>query len=270
MNPLNRFFRIMLPFLISLALIVIIFIMGAFLWIIVSPFYKAGDFFQVFRLCIKNGGSYSTLITAIIVTVFFQNYINIKNQAQERERQLREIGHYALIFPKNPNMFLPDNERLVPVISNDRDYTVKSQPDNSPRTQTCTQAHFLTSRKDASCLKNIMAFAQDYWKEHEKDILHGYADYCHKAEYPMPHFVHVCPYQAKEPEIESLFNLVIDPPALGGAGIKEIWITAVTEIGALYVCRVHLKIEETKKDHYKYSILQQTANYVEKGRAKML
>lgn len=54
------------------------------------------NFWQALRKILRNIKDFEALLPVIVVTIFFQNYMNMKAEAREKDEKLKGIGHYAI------------------------------------------------------------------------------------------------------------------------------------------------------------------------------
>lgn len=126
----------------------------------------------------KNAGSYSTLLAGITVTVFCQIYLREKEIEREDKVKISEVGYYTLAFSLKNDDYSEEytGDKIVVEINSEEDYQF------SPHIEDKRYYHFfikfLTSKKEPTNFKNIMAFGEKYFANNEKDIIRNYYQYC--------------------------------------------------------------------------------------------
>ncbi len=68
---------------------------------------------------------------------------------------------------------------------------------------------FLTSKKESTNLKNIMAFGEKYFEENRKDIIRNYYQYCEKVTYATPLYCSTKPTRELEKKGERMSLLLL-------------------------------------------------------------
>ncbi len=255
MHKNQKRFPILTPLIYTALLLALIFAMSALIWISISD-YTIGDFFTVLQLILSKCGSYSALLSAIVATVFFQSYVNLKNDNKDRENKIKSIGHYALYILEKPP--IKNSEMSVRLITDESDF------------QDCQNnlgeiwLGFLTSRTQESFLKNIMAFDISYFEKHQQEIITDYLNVCQKIEYVTPLFVKARSFQNNfiENNQDTSFSLKL---SASKTQIQYFWVTAITEDGVLYLNKVKIRITADSHQKYKCDLLQQTNYYVQKN-----
>lgn len=250
-------------------LLMIIFAMSTFLWIIITPF-EMKDFSYVLSLLLKNAGSYSTLLVGIAITVFYQIYSKEKELEQEDKIKINEVGYYTLAFPLENDNYSEEycGDKIVVEINEEKDFQF------SPFIEDNSHFHvlikFLTSKKESTNLKNIMAFGEDFFRKNEKDILENYYQYCEKVTYSSPLYCSTKPTGELENNEKAdrnrYFWLVLKGNKSEDVVTKNFWVSAVTEEGILMFVKAKVKLENAQKSVH-ISLLQQTTYY--KSRNKL-
>lgn len=108
---------------------------------------------------------------------------------QEDKIKIGELGYYTLAFkrPEDDHWEKYNGDKLVVEICDEKDFEF------SPHEENCNYYHFpakfLTSKKEATNLKNIMAFGEKYFEKNKKNIIRNYYKYCEKVTYATPYIV---------------------------------------------------------------------------------
>lgn len=263
--------------LVSVLVIGLIFIGTTFLWIGLTP-YTFAQFNRVLSLCIKNAGTYSTLLVGIVVTIFWQIYSKEKEIEKDEKAKIKEIGYYTLCFPLKEYGYKEKfvGDKMVIEIRGEEDY-VQKQVEEKRKTLR-VPIKFLTSKKESTNLKNIMAFSEEYFNTQKNEIINDYYSYCEKVEYNSPLYCATKPtsenLECSDENRKRYFWLFLN---LGNKankdkkdnedkreGKKNIWITAVTEEGFLLFIKIKIEYMDTVQEQ-KISLLQQTTYYKSGG-----
>lgn len=250
-------------------LLMIIFILGTFLWIFITPF-EMNDFSYVLSLILKNAGSYSTLLVGIAITVFYQIYSKEREIEEEDKIKVNEVGYYTLAFSLKEDNYSEEycGEKIVVEINEEEDF------DFSPYIEDNKYFHvfikFLTSKKESTNLKNLMAFSEEFFRKNERDILKNYYQYCEKITYSSPLYCSTKPTSElennKSVDRNRYFWLVLRCNRAETIVIKNFWVSAVTEDGILLFVKAKVRIENVQKGTH-VILLQQTTYY--KSRHKL-
>lgn len=263
----KRILKILFPILGSILVIAIIFIFSALIWIGLSGF-KFLDFFIVLQLLLKKMGAYSTLLAAIVATVFFQSYTTSKSEDKDIELKIQNIGHYTLAFPREDDGYNEEfkGDKIVLEICTSDDFKIEECEQMKKNNVTHLFVKFLTSKNTSSNLKNMMAFSEDFFDKNKKQIIANYFSYCEKIKYPSPLYCSAKPTSELKNNIESdrnrYFNLFVK--ANSNECIKTVWISAITDEGVLLFIKVKLKIQLqmiNEKEGYYIQLLQQTSYF---------
>jgi hypothetical protein len=118
--------KILFPVIGSIVVIAVIFIFSTLIWIGISDF-KFLDFFHVLQLLLKKMGAYSTLIAAIVATVFFQSYTESKSEDKDIELKIQNIGHYTLAFQREDDEYNEEfkGDKIVLEICTSNDFEIE-------------------------------------------------------------------------------------------------------------------------------------------------
>lgn len=256
------------------ALIVLfgIFLGSSLLWILITP-YRIQDFFLVLSLILKKAGSYSTLLVGIVVTIFYQISMKEREIEQEDKVKICELGYYTLAFKRPDDNYKEkyNGDKLVVEICDEEDY--KFSPHKENKNYYHFPAKFLTSKKESTNLKNIMAFGEEYFEENKKDIIRNYYQYCEKVTYATPLYCSTKPTSELKNNSDADRNryywLVLKSGKNEDNIIKKFWIAAVTEEGILMFVKVKARLEK-KEDGILLLLLQQTTYYKSQGELEVL
>lgn len=255
-----------------LVVLMIVFMGSAGLWILITPF-KIKDFNYVLSQVLKNAGSYSTLLVGIVVTTFYQVYAKEREIEQEDIIKISELGYYTLAFKRNTDDYEEEysGDKIVVEICNEKDYNFS--PTIEGHKYYHFLAKFLTSKKDSTNLKNIMAFGEKYFEENRKDIIRNYYRYCEKVTYASPLYCSTKPTGELENsngvDRNRYYWLVLNCAEMEEKAIKNFWISAVTEEGIVMFVKVKAQIEE-KGENIALLLLQQTTYYKSQGKLEVL
>lgn len=255
-----------------LVLLTVLFIVSAGLWILITP-YEIKDFNYVLSRVLKNAGSYSTLLVGIAVTTFYQVYSKEKEQEQEDKIKINELGYYTLAFKRNEDSHEEayNGDKIVVEICNEKDYNFNPTIENHKHYHFL--AKFLTSKRDSTNLKNIMAFGEKYFEENMKDIIRNYYQYCEKVTYASPLYCSTKPTSELENtagiDRNRYYWLVLNCAEMEEKTIKKFWISAVTEEGIVMFVKVKARIEK-KGETIALLLLQQTTYYKSQGKLEVL
>ncbi len=239
----------------------LIFLCMTCVWILLTD-YAYKQFNQVLCLCIKNAGSYSVLLVGIVVTIFFQIYSQEKEIENEERVKIEEVGYYTLAFSLEEfhyeEKFVGD--KIVVEIQDEEDYLY--DPTNIDPNKFHVLIKFLTSKKESTNLKNIMAFNERYFEENKKEILDNYYKSCEKIEYCSPLYCATKPTNDNTEDIKDnrkrYFWIILN--CSEKSIIKNVWFSAVTEEGLLLFIKAKLKLEKVD-NRLKVNLLQQTTYY---------
>ncbi|TCT17120.1 hypothetical protein EDC18_101418 [Natranaerovirga pectinivora] len=262
----SKTLKILIPVIISVIAITVLFLMSTFLWIGISN-YKLTEFCFVFRLILQNMGGYSTLLAAIIATIFFGSYTATKADDKDMELKIQNIGHYTLAFQRENDEYKEDfkGDKIVLEIYIDSDFDIDSVDKISEELYVPFFIKFLTSKNCATNLKNIMAFSDEYFTKNQQKIVSKYFDYCEKVKYPSPLYCSAKPTSELEnnskADINRYFNLMIK---ICNEEIKNIWVSAITDEGVLLFIKVKLKVDKrlnNQKTSYYCQLIQQTSYF---------
>lgn len=255
-----------------LIVLMVVFIISTVLWILITPF-KMRDFNYVLSQVLKNAGSYSTLLVGIVVTTFYQVYAKEKEIEQEDMIKISELGYYTLAFKRNEDDYEEgyNGDKIVVEICSENDYNFSPTIENDRYYHFLTK--FLTSKKDSTNLKNIMAFGEKYFEENMKDIIRNYYQYCEKVTYASPLY---CSTKSTG-ELENnngidrnrYYWLVLNCAQTEEKTIKKFWISAVTEEGIVMFVKVKAQIMK-EGEKRKILLLQQTTYYKSQGKLEVL
>lgn len=262
---------------IKIILYVLIVLMGIFLgstclWILITPF-KFQDFNKVLSLILKNAGSYSALLVGIVVTIFYQIYVKEKEIEKEDKIKISELGYYTLAFKRPEDDYREEynGEKIVVEICDEKDFEFSPHKEN--RNYYHFPAKFLTSKKESTNLKNIMAFGEKYFEENRKDIIRNYYKYCEKVAYVTPLYCSTKPTSELKNDSDIDRNryywLVLRSVEKEDRVIKKFWIAAVTEEGIIMFVKVKAKIEKSEEKMGVW-LLQQTTYYKSQGKLEVL
>lgn len=246
-------------------IIVFIFFSMSCIWILLTK-YTYKQFNQVLCLCIKNAGGYSVLLVGIVVTIFFQIYSKEKEIEDEEKTKIEEVGYYTLAFSLKENKHEEkyNGDKIVVEIQKEEDYLFNPTEENEDMFH--VPIKFLTSKKESTNLKNIMAFDEKYFNQNKKKILKNYYKYCEKIEYTSPLYCATKPTKENRENSEEnrkrYFWLVVKCPKKNM--IKNIWFSAITEEGFLLFIKAKVKLQKMDTE-VNISLLQQTTYYKSKN-----
>lgn len=221
--------KIMLPLLLSIVILVLIFLIAALVWMIISG---EQHFFLVLQKILKNAGAYSTLLTAFIVTIFFNGYQDIKFDQKVLEEKIKDIGQFYFYFPNfNPK----EGVGAIHLINEEIDYSYISNPPYFV-------ISFLTDKKDGTYLKNLMAFSNGYFKKNEKEILKDYYSFCKKIEYTSKTFIKAISLSDDFANKCKDNYCIFTAPENFTIENDYIWFTAITNQGYLLIIQAKADI----------------------------
>lgn len=263
----KQILKVLLPILGSIFVVAAIFIFSDVIWIGISD-YKFSDFFFVLQLILEKMGAYSTLLAAIVATIFFQSYTASKSEDKDIELKIQNIGHYTLAFPREDDEYSEKftGDKIVLEICTNDDFEIEDFEKVKENKYVYLFIKFLTSKNTSSNLKNMMSFSEDFFDKNKKHILTNYFSYCEKIKYPSPLYCSAKPTSELKNNIEAdrnrYFNLFVK--ADSEEIIKNIWISAITDEGVLLFIKVKLKIQSLMKNEKMgcyIQLLQQTSYF---------
>lgn len=114
--------RAMVVFSIASAILAVIFFIAAFAWILITDM-QFSNYFVVLSNILKNGGTYSTLIAALLATTAFQNINDTEVKRKEAEEKIKEIGQYSLAAILKGNLIETCGDIIV--ARDEKDYGLK-------------------------------------------------------------------------------------------------------------------------------------------------
>ncbi|MCM1161008.1 MAG: hypothetical protein NC412_07275 [Roseburia sp.] len=257
---LQKLKPVLCPLLWTILLIALLIIAAAFVWVII-PEDNTLSFWQALRKILRNIKDCEALLLAIVVTIFFQNYMNMKAEEKEKAEKIKKIGHYAIELTRDKPWPISKDAQMIRLIGNDEELK-----NPLPEGFAGFGLRFISSKGTTAHLRNIMAFEAAYFKSRKKEILANYMNVYQGVEYASPAFVSADSYYTKNHKniegcisSEVLFVMQADK-----AEIRNFWISAVTEEGFLYFISVKAKLTEEKKEKcYKLTLLQQTNHFVQ-------
>ncbi len=255
-----------------LLVLMAIFVLSTFLWILITPF-TIREFDYVLSLILKNAGSYSTLLVGIVITIYYQIYVKEKEIEREDKVKISELGYYTLAFKRPEDEYSEDynGDKIVVEICDDKDFGFSPHENSQGYYHFLTK--FLTSKKESTNLKNIMAFGEKYFEENRKDIIRNYYQYCEKVTYATPLYCSTKPTRELEKtnsiDQNRYYWLVLKCFEKEEKVIKKFWIAAVTEEGIIMFVKVKARLEK-KGERMSLLLLQQTTYYKSKGELEVL
>lgn len=250
--------------------LVVLFLLAAFIWILITTKDYSSYYFILSRI-MKNGGTYSALLAAVVAAVAFQSIKDAEVKRKESEEKIKQIGQYTIAFQKEEEQ---DKRPItcgdVIVIKNDQDFDFEHS--GVLNQSFCAYSvQFLTSGKESTNLQCIMAFEDDYFcvDKNRKKILNDYYGVCEKLKLPNPLY---CASRQTNPELKCesrnrFINLIIRVPE--DDAFRFIWFSAITDQGFLVFIKVKLKLENRENKHY-CRLISQFSYSVENGKLKPL
>lgn len=254
--------QVLCPLLWTILLLAFLIAAAAFAWVAI-PEDNTLDFWQALRKILRNIKDFEALLLAIVVTIFFQNYMNMKAEVREKDEKLKGIGHYAIEVLRDEPWPVDKDMPMVRLLSKEEDFK-----NPLPQDFAGFGLHFITSQKTPTYFRNVMAFEEAYFNTRKREILAHYMNTYQNVEYASPSFVgadsyHIENYEETEDAISSEFWFLMRAKQ---AEIRNFWISAVTEDGFLYFIFVKAKLTaEGKGKDYKLILLQQANYFVQKG-----
>ncbi len=255
--------QLLWPLLWTILLLAFLIAAAAFVWIAI-PEDNTLDFWQALRKILQNIKDFEALLLAVVVTVFFQNYMNMKAEARERDEKLKRIGQYAIEVLRDEPWPVDRDVPMVRLIRTDEDFK-----NPLPEGFAGFGLHFITSQKNQTYFRNVMAFEEAYFNSRKRDILADYMNTYQNVEYASPSFAgadsyYIENYEESDDYIPSEFWFLMHADQ---AEIRNFWISAVTEDGFLYFIFIKAKLTaEGKGKDYKLILLQQANYFVQKGK----
>lgn len=257
---LQKMQHVLCPLLWTILLLALLIVAAAFVWVAI-PKDNTLDFWQALRKILRNIKDCEALLLAIVVTIFFQNYMNMKADEKEKEKKIKGIGHYAIEVVRNEPWPVDQDAQMVRLIGSEENF--KSP---LPEGFAGYGLRFVSSKKTVTYLRNIMAFEDAYFKNRKRDIMADYMNAYQYAEYASPPFVSADSYYTKnyEKTEDHISSEILFVMRADSAEIRNFWISAVTEEGFLYFIFVKAKLTtENKGKYYKLTLLQQTNHFVQ-------
>ena len=247
--------------LISSGAIISIFVGMTFVWIFLKG-YSCEQFKEVLCSCIKNAGAYSTLLVGITVTIIFQIYSREKEIEEEEKIKIKEVGYYTLAFQLKGDQYKEtfSGEKLVVEIENENDFAY--DPTEDKREYFHVFIKFLTSKKESTNLKNIMAFNEKYFDKNKKEIIKYYYKFCESIQYSSPLYCSAkptCELDNNDKADRSRYFWFILKSSKEDAS-KNVWFSAVTEEGVLLFIKAKLGFRSCEAG-IQVNLLQQTTYY---------
>lgn len=197
---------------------------------------------------------------------FFSNIFKRKEIEDEEKTKIEEVGYYTLAFSLKENKHEEkyNGDKIVVEIQKEEDYLFNPTEENEDMFH--VPIKFLTSKKESTNLKNIMAFDEKYFNQNKKKILKNYYKYCEKIEYTSPLYCATKPTKENRENSEEnrkrYFWLVVKCPKKNM--IKNIWLSAITEEGFLLFIKAKVKLQKMDTE-VNISLLQQTTYYKSKN-----
>lgn len=238
-----------------LLLLGVIFLCATILWVVISP-YTFQQFNIVLGKVLKNAGSYSVLLVGVVITIFFQIYSKEKELEKEDKIKIGEVGYYILAFKREEDAYEEsfNNDKMVVEIDEEKDY--EYEPSRRKEEDRHFMIKFLTSKRETTNLKNVMAFSENYFETNKEHILKNYFTYCERVTYCSPLY---CSTKSTN-ELENndkadrnrYFWLVLK--RCNTNCIKNFWISALTEEG-IY-CLLKLRRVSNKRKSNKGKLAQ--------------
>lgn len=258
LNKKKEFHFALISLTVAFIIIGIFFLISTIVWICITD-NKMTDFPLVLSNIIKNIGSYSSVLIALIVSVFFSSYFKEKDIQNSNKIKIESIGYFTLAFSMEEVSNLKEfNERnFVQEIDSFNDYKKIDYKGTYP----VGKVKFLTSKDKRILLKNIMVFSSDYFEKNRNEIVSNYYKYCEKIEYSTPLYCEAKPYfQKDDPERNEYFWIILKMNSLKQKEIRTVWIGALTEEGVLFFVKLKYQVKKFNNG-YSMDLLQQTIYY---------
>jgi len=247
----------------------VVFMSAAVIWILITDRDLSNYFFVLSRV-MRNGGTYSALLAAIVAAVAFQSFKDAEAKHKESEVKIKQIGQYTIAFQLEEKQDQPVKTcGDIIAIKNEEDYLFEYKKDQFLKKICIFPIQFLTSGKESTNLQCIMAFEDEYFKKNKKEIIRNYYGYCQRLNLQNPRY---CAARQTNPKLECetrnrYVKLFLHIPE--NEGYSFIWFSAITDQGFLLFIKVKLKINLFEKGHY-CQLISQFSFSVENGKLKPL
>lgn len=249
--------------------LVVVFMFAATIWILITDRDFSNYFFVLSRV-MRSGGTYSTLLAAIVVAVAFQSFKDAEAKHKETEEKIKQIGQYTIAFQLEEKQDQPVNIcGDIIAINNEDDYLFEHKEDQSSQEIGAYPFQFLTSGEASTNLQCIMAFENEYFNNNKNEIISNYYSYCERVNLHNPLY---CAARQPNPNLECetrnrFVNLFLHLPK--NDGYSFLWVSAITDQGFLLFIKVKLEIRTfVKRKHCR--LISQFSFAVENGKLKPL
>ncbi|MHB8130079.1 MAG: hypothetical protein ACYDEX_13885 [Mobilitalea sp.] len=249
--------------------LVVVFMSAAVIWILITNRDFSNYFFVLSRV-MRNGGTYSALLVAIVVAVAFQSFKDAEAKHKESEEKIKQIGQYTIAFQLEEKQDQPVKTcGDIIAIKNEEDYLFENREDQSQKEFCVFPIQFLTSGVVSTNLQCIMAFEDEYLNKNKKEIISNYYSCCERLNLQNPLY---CAARQTNPNLECetrnrFVNLFLHLPK--NDGYSFIWFSAITDQGFLLFIKVKLKTSTFEKRHH-CRLISQFSFAVENGKLKPL
>lgn len=249
--------------------LVVVFMIAAVIWILITDRDISNYFFVLSRV-MRNGGTYSTLLAAIVAAVAFQSFKDAEAKHKELEEKIKQIGQYTIAFQLEEKQEQPVKTcGDIIAIKNEKDYNFEYVEDQTPKEFCFFPIQFLTSGKESTNLQCIMAFENEYFNKNKKKIISKYYDHCERLNLHNPLY---CAARQTNPKLECetrnrFVNLILHLPK--NEAYSFIWISAITDQGYLLFIKVKLEVNTFEKEQH-CQLISQFSFSVENGKLKAL
>lgn len=230
--------------------LVIVFLCAAVIWTLITN-RNFSNYFFVLSKVMRNGGTYSALLAAIVVAVAFQSFKDAEAKHKESEEKIKQIGQYTIAFQLEEKQDQPVKTcGDIIAIKSEEDYLFENIEYQSQKEYCVLPIQFLTSGVVSTNLQNIMAFEDQYFNKNKKKIVSNYYNCCERLNLQNPLYCAARPTNPKlECETRNRFiNLFLHLPK--NDGYSFIWFSAITDQGFLLFIKVKLKISTFEKRHH--------------------
>jgi hypothetical protein len=249
----------------------LVFLLSTVVWIAITGFVW-DSFFSILSNILKKGGSYSTLLTAIVVAVAFQSYKDAENKCKESEDKIKEIGQYTIAFQREEVEIREKTYGDIMAIEEETDFALKD-PRDEIKEVISFAVKFLTSGKESTNLQCIMVFEDSYFSENKKKIIQNYYGFLQRTYLQNPLYLAA---RQTNPELKCenrnrYVNMFIRKPI--NDEYKSIWFSAITDQGVLLFIKVKLRLTEKdigQQKNYFCQLINQLSYSVENGDIKAL
>lgn len=249
--------------------LVVVFLSAAVIWALIIDRDFSNYLFILSRV-MRNGGTYSALLAAIVVAVAFQSFKDAEAKHKELEDKIKQIGQYTIAFQREEKQGQSVKTcGDIIAIKDEEDYLFENKEDQSQKEFCVFPVQFLTSGEVSTNLQCIMAFENEYFNKNKKKIIRNYYEHCARLSLQNPLY---CATRQTNPKLECetrnrFVNLFLHIPK--NDGYSFIWFSAITDQGFLLFIKVKQEINTYEKGHH-CRLISQFSFSTENGKLKPL